>query len=171
MTVRLKSYPTPMQEGILLNISSLDASSCPESSVWTWFGSVPIDPDYKAQHDPRSYSPDSYFSRKNIGPIGCSQTYSPRPSPRASPTSTDGRSLGRDVSSVHSLDTDLPYLKVPVASALRASSPSSKLLALAGTDYAVVNSFYDRGGGLGKGGFRVSRTTASSGEVQSVDAM
>ncbi|PIL28514.1 hypothetical protein GSI_08552 [Ganoderma sinense ZZ0214-1] len=36
-----------------------DASSIPESSVWTWFGSAPIDSDYEPKQESRPQTPDS----------------------------------------------------------------------------------------------------------------
>ncbi|KAM5536291.1 hypothetical protein V8D89_010027 [Ganoderma adspersum] len=151
-----------------------ESSSRPESSIWTWFGSIPIDTDYKSQQEPMPHSPGSRFVEKDAGPTADDrlEAYSPRPSPCPSPTPSETRLLSRDAPSVHSLHDGLPYLTVPTSSAPEASSSSSELLALAGTDYAVANPFSDiHEVRVGRSVSGVSRTTASSGEVQSVEAL
>ncbi|KAM5545359.1 hypothetical protein V8D89_000972 [Ganoderma adspersum] len=156
-----------------------ESSSRPESSIWTWFGSVPIDTKYEAPQEPRSYrySPaNSHLAEKDAGPVVYVgerlDAYSSHPSRCPSPAPAEARPLAGDTS-VHSLHTSLPYLNAPVSSAgLEASSSSTELLALAGTDYAVANPFSDiHEVRVGRSVSGVSRTTASSGEVQSVEAL
>ena len=147
-----------------------DSSSRPESSIWTWFGSIPIDTEYKAQPEPRPCSPDSHLAEKDAVPPAANgglDAPSPHPYPRPSPAPSGTRHSA--ASSVHE---GLPYLTVPVPSPLEASSSSTELLALAGTDYAVANPFSDvHEVRVGRSMSGVSHTTASSGDVQSVEAL
>ncbi|KAM5545357.1 hypothetical protein V8D89_000970 [Ganoderma adspersum] len=130
-----------------------DSTSRPTSSMLTpqWLGSAcalaPGGPDYEPKREPRAHSP--------------------------APTETETRPLAEGAS-VHSLHEGLIGVPAPFGHG-DVLSASSELLALAGTDFkfamANASNMNDGGGGLERSGSGLSRTTASSREVQSVEAL
>lgn len=125
--------------------------------MWTWFGSVPIDPDYKTLGKPRPHSPDLSLAEKDEDSTASKplEALSPHPSRCPSPAPAEIRSLSKDAS----------------IQSLRAPLSSSELLALAGTGFGTVNASNHVEGGLERTVSGLSGTTASSGEVQSVEAL
>lgn len=131
-----------------------------------------VDPDFEPQPEPSRHSHDFHFAEKDAEAERMG-VYSPGPSPCPSPALAETQPLTRlgDMPSVRPLHGGHLGLGVPAPSALDASSSSSELLALAGTDYAVADHLNHNDGGLERSTSGVSRTTASSGEVQSVEAL
>ena len=125
--------------------------------MWTWFGSVPIDPNSESKRERKLHSPDFRFAEKDEESTAgeCLEALSPQPSRCPSPAPAKVRQLSEDAS----------------IQSLRAPSSSSELLALAGTGFATINASNYGEGGLERTISGLSRATASSGEVQSVEAL
>ena len=104
-------------------------------------------------------------------PGGPNYAYEPKREPgENSPALAETRPLAGDAS-VHSLREGL--LGAPAPFGHDVPSASSELLALARTDFAMACALNldGGGGGLRRSGSGLSRTTASSRDVQSVEAL
>ncbi|KAM5545351.1 hypothetical protein V8D89_000964 [Ganoderma adspersum] len=148
-------------------------------SVWTWTGSLSADSHLESRREPSTHSLDFKFCdpEKNASMHGPAESYARSPSPCPSPSPNlrwaETQPLTRDVSFMPQPHPhphqDIPHLVVPASPAPDPSS--ADLLALAGTDYAGARLLANGDGGLGRSVSGVSRSTAYSGDVQSVEAL
>ncbi|KAM5545361.1 hypothetical protein V8D89_000974 [Ganoderma adspersum] len=141
-----------------------DRTSRRISSVWTLFGSVSVDPNFEPHPNYRPRSPDFPFAEKAVDP-GPLDAHTTTPS-----ALTETQHFVRDMSSIRPLPEGLPPSNGRSSSTLEVPS-SAELLALASRDYGIASQFNPGDGGLRQMGSDVSRATASSGEVQSMEAV
>ncbi|PIL28530.1 hypothetical protein GSI_08568 [Ganoderma sinense ZZ0214-1] len=162
-----------------------DSSSRVISSVWTWTGSMSADSHFESRHEPSMHSLDFKFGdlEKDASPHD-PHSYAPSPCPSPSPSPdprwAETQPLTHDAPFMPQLQPpphphpnphhDIPHLAVPSSPAIHASS-SSELLTLAGTDFTGARLLGGHDSGLGRSVSGVSHATASSGYVQSVEAL
>ena len=149
--------------------------------MWTWTGSLSADSNFESYREPSTHSLDFKFgdTEKGGGLHMPEESYtrssSPFPSTISDPHWPETQPLTRDVSFMQQPHQhphqDIPRVAVPASPAAGLSSSSSALLALAGTDYPGARLLAHGHGGLGQSVSGVSRTTALSGDVQSVEAL